>query len=223
MKYKIFPIAAVFVCLLTAFGAIASAQDYTITDLGSLSPAGINSWAQVVGNYNNQAFSWTKRDGRRALGILVGGTFSNAAAINDLGVVTGSADGPGTVVTFLGPIQCTALTQPFLWKQKTGMRGQGAPQTLLPGFAGFSPPCEEAFYPTRINDLGRVVGYSFVYSNFQWGFLWTAADGFKPLLGGGWPPTFLSAISNLGQIVGQNSTFEIWGSGMRPRGRMVLR
>ena len=46
-----------FVVLLLV--PIASAQVYTITDLGSLSPTAINSWAQVVGNYNNQAYIWT--------------------------------------------------------------------------------------------------------------------------------------------------------------------
>ena len=43
-----------FVCLTTVF---ARAQKYTITDLGPLAPTGINSLAQVVGNYDNQRTS----------------------------------------------------------------------------------------------------------------------------------------------------------------------
>ena len=56
--------------------ALAAAQRYTITDLGPLAPTGINSWAQVVGNYNDHAYIWTKWEGRRDLGLLPGGTFS---------------------------------------------------------------------------------------------------------------------------------------------------
>ena len=61
-----------FVVLLLV--PIASAQVYTITDLGSLSPTAINSWAQVVGNSNNQAYIWSFGH-RRPLGTLPGGTF----------------------------------------------------------------------------------------------------------------------------------------------------
>jgi len=65
----------------------ATAQKYTITDLGPLAPTGINSLAQVVGNYNNQAQVWSV--GRmNPLGLLPNGTFSTGAAINDLGAVT---------------------------------------------------------------------------------------------------------------------------------------
>jgi len=82
--------APLFVCLIPALAAAQAA--YTVTDLGSLSPTAINTWAQVVGNHNNQAYIWTF--GRALpLGSLSGGTNSTAAAINDLGVVTGTAMG----------------------------------------------------------------------------------------------------------------------------------
>src|SRR5215469_17946168 len=81
------------VCFTTAF---ATAQEYAITDLGPLTPTAINNLAQVAGNYNNQAYVWSF--GRmKALGLLPGGTFSQAAGINDLGAVTGTADGAGTI------------------------------------------------------------------------------------------------------------------------------
>lgn len=86
--------ASLFVCLIPALAAAQAA--YTVTDLGSLSPIAINRLAQVAGSYNNQAYIWAF--GRmRALGTLPGGTFSNASAINDLGVVAGTADGAGTI------------------------------------------------------------------------------------------------------------------------------
>jgi hypothetical protein len=71
------------------------AQVYTVTDLGPLAPTGINTWGQVIGNYNGHAYIWTKTRGMHDLGILPGGTFSRAAAINDSGMVLGTADEPG--------------------------------------------------------------------------------------------------------------------------------
>jgi hypothetical protein len=53
-------ILIVFVLL---FAPIARAQVYTVTDLGQLSPTAINTWGQVVGNLNGQAFIWTKFSG----------------------------------------------------------------------------------------------------------------------------------------------------------------
>jgi hypothetical protein len=37
---------------------VVSAQVYTITNLGNFSPTAINSWGQVVGNRNGEAFIW---------------------------------------------------------------------------------------------------------------------------------------------------------------------
>jgi uncharacterized membrane protein len=195
---------------------IASAQVYTIADLGSLSPTAINSSAQVVGNYNNQAYVW--RFGRvRALGIQSGGTFSSAAAINDLGVVAGTADGPGTVLSPYAGIpdqQCNNLVQPVVWKG-------GAIQAL--GTVGFQENidwCQYPFYAAGIDGFGQVVGYTSQYPNeFQWGFLWTndksknlpatffLSVGDLGLFGDSWPPTLPSAISSLGQVVGQNGLY----------------
>ena len=48
-------------CLLLLFAlcsiaATALAQRYTVTDLGPLTPTGINTWAQVVGSSNGHAY-----------------------------------------------------------------------------------------------------------------------------------------------------------------------
>jgi probable HAF family extracellular repeat protein len=186
--------------LISLVATLASAQVYTITDLGPLSPTAINIWGQVVGNANGQAFMWTKFAGQQGLGTLTGGTFSNAASINDLGVVTGTADGPATI----GGFPCSDLTQPFIWTRGNGMRGLGGVDlpTLPP------PPevCDVPFYGTWINIPGQVVGYVGVYTqDWQYGLLWTNSNG-TTRLGDSFPPTFANAISNTGRIVGENSS-----------------
>jgi probable HAF family extracellular repeat protein len=191
---------------------IASAQLYTITDLGQLSPTAINTSGQVVGNYNNRAYIWPAFGPMRSLGTLPGGTFSWAAAINDFGVVTGTADGQGTVFPsdhwgYSGPsVQCADLIQPFVWKQH--MQGLG---TLGPSsdIAAISPPstwCTYQFYGSAINDKGQVVGFTqFLPDAYQWGILWTAAGGMG-LFGSSWTNTYANGISNSGEIVGENGS-----------------
>ncbi|MGA8439314.1 MAG: hypothetical protein WB714_13880 [Candidatus Sulfotelmatobacter sp.] len=190
-----------FVLLLVP---IASAQVYTITDLGPLSPTAINIWGQVVGNLNGKAFIWTQFSGRKSLGILTGGTSSYAASINDFGVVTGNADGPGTVISqspFAPNQECTDLTQPFLWTPKSGMQGLGSVGEVLQYETYW---CEIPFYGTWVNDLGQVVGYTDVIATYQYGLLWTSAADMS-VYGGSYNPTIVNGISNTGQIVGQNS------------------
>jgi probable HAF family extracellular repeat protein len=183
---------------------IANAQVYTITDLGPLSPTAINIWGQVVGNLNGKAFIWTHFSGRKRLGTLTGGTSSYAASINDLGVVTGNADGLGTVIS-LSPFhpnqECNDLTQPFLWTPKGGMQGLGSVGQLEQYFYYW---CEMPFYGTWINDLGQIVGYTDVFATYQYGLLWRSAAGMT-MFGGSYNPTIVNGISNTGQIVGQNS------------------
>jgi probable HAF family extracellular repeat protein len=195
---------ALFVlCLIPA---PALAQRYKVTDLRQLSPISINSWAQVVGNYNGQAYIWTKWDGMHGLGTLSGGTFSRAAAINDLGVVAGTADGQGTVTDPTNPSlnqNCSDLTQPFIWTQQYGMRGLGS--VVGKGEGIYDPGiCFLSFYGAGINARGQVIGYTPEYGVwYQFGFLWTSVGGMSEF-GGSWPPTFANDISNTGEIVGQN-------------------
>ena len=191
-----------FCALLTSFVAtLASAQVYTITDLGPLSPTAVNIWGQVVGNLNGQAFISTRFAGQKGLGTLTGGTFSNAASINDLGAVTGTADGPATIVGQGTKQVCSDLTQPFVWTRENGMRGLGGAILENDAF-----PCDVPFYGTWINIPGEVVGYDGVYTNnWQFGFSWTNSSGMT-FFGDSFSPTFANAISNTGQIVGENSS-----------------
>jgi len=179
-----------------------TAQKYTITDLGPLAPTGINSLAQVVGNNDNQAYVWSF--GRmKALGLLPGGTFSQAAGINDLGAVTGTADGAGTIA--VSDIQCPTVTQPFVWTANAGMRGLGT--TDVAGFSieFGSPLCSLAFYGRSINARMHVVGDETGPSTYAFGFSWTSTNGMS-LFGLSWPPTFANNISKTEEIVGQDST-----------------
>src|ERR1700693_2237820 len=142
--------ASLFVCLVNTH-AMAQAA-YTVPELGPLTPTAINTWAQVVGNYNNQAYIWSFGQ-TRALGILPGGTFSSAAGINDLGIISGTANGHGTVVSRSGSetLECSNLTQPFVWSRRNGMRGLGTVGD--PDYS--SVWCELPFNASGINDLDQ--------------------------------------------------------------------
>jgi uncharacterized membrane protein len=186
-----------------------SAQVYTITDLGALSPTAVNSFGQIVGNNSGQAFTWTRFGGMKGLGLLPGGTASYAASINDLGVVTGYADGAGIVISPDSSIPnqtCTDLTQPFLWEPGKGMSGLGTvgvpPYEIL-----FADWCGIQFYATGVNNLGQIVGYTVPYSDeYQWAFFWTKSEGWtaaSPLFGSSFPPTMGNGIRDTGEVVGQ--------------------
>jgi len=188
-----------FVCLTTVF---ARAQKYTITDLGPLAPTGINSLAQVVGNYDNQAYVWSF--GRmNPLGLLPNGTFSTGATINDLGAVTGTADGAGRIAE--SNVQCPTVTQPFVWTAKGGMQGLGTTDIAGYSFVFGSILCNVAFYGRSINANMHVVGDAPVGPDtYAYGLSWTSANGMS-LFGLSWPPTFANGISNTEEIVGQDS------------------
>ena len=187
---------------------VVSAQVYTITNLGNFSPTAINSWGQVVGNRNGEAFIWAQFTGLKGLGKLSGGTASYAASINDLGVVTGTADGAGTVIsqdpTIYPNEECSDVTQPFVWAPVKGMKGLGTvgPRWIFPILW-----CDIAFSGTGVNDGGEVVGYTGVSEgSYQWGFFWTKADGMT-LIGITFPPSWVNGINNSGQIAGQTGIY----------------
>ena len=186
---------------LMVFVPVMRGQVYTITDLGSLSPAAINTWGQVVGNRNGHAFMWTKFGGMRDLGTLQGGTFSRATAINDLGVVTGTADGPGIITWPDGSTEnCNDLVQPFLWRRATGMRGLGSP-AVAP--VSFFPACALYTYANDINRYGQVVGGNRDFATYKFGFLWMRNNGMTQFRDA--YQTAANGINNVGQVAGQTS------------------
>jgi probable HAF family extracellular repeat protein len=132
----------ILVSVLLEVCSLATAQTYTVTDLGVLpgdsasEGLAVNSSGEVVGcsdtstsgfpcsgSFPGHAFLWsggTMQD----LGVLNGGDFSIAYAISDSGEVTGqSTDSAGD-------------TLPFRWTQSTGMTALPLPQGATYGFAG---------------------------------------------------------------------------------------
>lgn len=185
--------------------SVAGAQVYTVTDLGPMAPTAINNLGQVVGNRNGSAFLWSKGQAARNLGTLFEGTSTYAASINDLGVVTGTAVGPGLVISPDSSIPneaCSDLTQPFVWTQTNGVQGLGT--VGVPPYEIMSPYwCEIQFYGTGINAFGQVVGYTTEYEdNYQWAFSWTSTAGMT-LFGSSFPPSVANAVSDGGEAVGQ--------------------
>jgi len=100
----------------------------------------VNDLGQVVGQHGFRAFIWTVSEGLTYLGNL-GGSYSQAYAINDAGQVVGWADLPAG--------QGRAA---FLWTEDDGMQ-------MLPSLGG------DYHAAYDINELGVIVGLSQVGPN----------------------------------------------------------
>ena len=201
----------VVIALAFALVQVAGAQSYRITDLGSLQPVAINAWGEIAGNLsNNHAFVRPIWGGVLDLGILPGGTFSQAAKINDLGEVTGTADGPATMVDegdSTKTASCASMTQPFIWTPGKGL----TKAATIPIVAGlwrdatgqWQEICNWGFYAQALNNKGQVVGSNNrqkdTYLN---GFLWDGAQSFS-LVVDDWQSN-TNSINNSGVIAGRN-------------------
>jgi probable HAF family extracellular repeat protein len=120
---------AITCCLVLCLGCFAVAQTYTITDLGVLSGdsasfgTGISPSGLIVGcsdtsagntfpcsaGVPGHAFLWSKTGGMQDLGVLSGGTFSAAYAVNDSKQVVGFSLDPQNKV------------EAFRWTNASGM------------------------------------------------------------------------------------------------------
>jgi probable HAF family extracellular repeat protein len=163
----------------------ASAQLYTVTDLGTLggtksTAAAINGNGQVAGsatvaNGSYHAFSWSSDVGMLDLGVLhTGDTKSYAYGINKLGEVVGASYGAPNA---------------FLWTQGEGMTDLGT----LGGASAVA---------TGINDSEQVVGYSVRADSKTHAFLWTRTGGMQDLGTLGGTTSVAAAINASGQVVG---------------------
>lgn len=196
-----------FAMTLSFLVPAANSQTYTIRDLGALQPTAINTWAQIVGTLNGQAYLLSPLEGPRSLGILAGGTNSAPFGLNDRGTVVGIADGTATV-DYEGTYTCPDALQGFEWNKDSGMQGMG----LIA--LGDTNPCafggESGMVPfaNAVNDSRQVVG-TINWSGFTYvfGFGWTnPTDGMillpfpnVPLV---YPLTETNGINNRNQMVG---------------------
>jgi probable HAF family extracellular repeat protein len=114
----------------------------------------------------------------------LGGSTSQAIAINKAGVVTGTSDLPGDIDSHV-----------FVWTSSGGIKDLG---TLGGSFA----------VGTGINSAGNVVGYSLLSNNVTHAFLYTSAGGLQDLSSIIGPSGFSEAngIDDKNRIVGYSST-----------------
>ncbi len=206
---RTFALRILLVCLISP---IAVAQVYTITDLGPISPTAINTWGQVVGNLNGHAFIWTRAKGLRDLGILPSGTFSRAAAINDLGAVAGTADGPGIATSSsFGSYQCSNLIQPFVWTRTDGFRAP--PSVPDPWPSDTFPACGFSVSATGMNsNTGLMVGQDGNIGSVGLGHATSWNNGTTTdlaTLDGSTNNSSAKGVNDVGQVVGWSTTTPI--------------
>ena len=186
--------------------ACATAQTYTITDIGVLngdnesSGFWINTSGAVVGcsdtansegypctgtGPGQHAFYWTKSGGLKDLGTLPGGNISGAIGLNDSGQVVGYSNTSTGLLTEFNFIA-------FEWTSAGGM-------TNLGKLSGGDSSC--AF---EINSSGMIAGDSFVSSTVVDAASWTD-NKIKSL--GALPKGIFTAALDLnddGEIVGES-------------------
>lgn len=190
--------------ILLAVSALATAQTYTITDLGTLkgdnesSGFWINNLGDVVGCSDTQsslgypctglmpgqhAFLWSASGGLKDLGTLSGATVSGAIGINDSGTVVGYSNVKGRPATNFVAVQ---------WSSTGAISNLG---TLSGGNSS------SAF---EINSSGEIAGDSFLSSGNVNATSWTNKK-IKNL--GSLPGAIFTAgldINDNGEIVGES-------------------
>jgi probable HAF family extracellular repeat protein len=171
-------------CILSLTATLATAQTYTITDLGQFDAFAINSLGDVAINNATTAnsFVWSPGGGLLALAPLPGDCCTRPYGINRQGLAVGTSNNSSTGV-FLA----------VLWTN-------GEPLDLGTLSGGTES------WATAINASGEVSGYCFTPTGTE-AFQWTKATGMQGLsyLQGG---TFsgATAINRFGQIAGYSAT-----------------
>ena len=189
------PIGAIALLLVVitpfilAKNPLVETPTYMISELtsGGQVPCQLNNLGDFVGRGSDsgvdkiRAVAWTGKLKAKHWGILPGGEYSSAFAINDDREVAGSSNTGSSIV-------------PFIWK--VGGNLQRIP--LLSGNI-----CGQAF---GINKHGHVVGYSSGPSGTR-AFLWTAKAGVRnlgPLPGGS--SSIARAVNDLDEVAGTSTS-----------------
>ncbi len=189
---------------LALLSVAATAQTYTVTDLGTLkgdnesSGFWINNSGEVVGcsdtatvnNYpctglvpGQHAFLWTKSGGLKDLGTLSGATVSGAISINGNGTVVGYSNVKGQLATNFVAVQ---------WSSTGAITDLGT-------LSGGNSSC--AF---QINSSGEIAGDSFLSGGLVDATSWTGKT-IKSL--GSLPKAIFTAglgINDSGYVVGES-------------------
>jgi probable HAF family extracellular repeat protein len=173
-----------------------SAQTYSVTDLGVLRPGSarihnINASAQAVGGSGHphgsetHAFLWQKKTGMVDLGMLSGGDYSVAYALNDSGTVVGVSNTATSMHAFqwtpasglhdLGTLHGTDASQAFAINNTGQIAGSSGAHAVIWSGNGIQDlgtlggPTSEAH---SINSSGQVVGFSDDGSSQSRAFFW---------------------------------------------------
>jgi len=197
-------IAGAWLAFILAAAALATAQTYTITDIGVLkgdnesSGFWLNNLGEVVGCSDTatvygypctglvagqHAFSWTKSGGLKDLVTLSGATVSGAIGVNDSGTVVGYSNVKGQPATNFVAVR---------WSSPQNITNLG---TITGG------PSSAAY---QINSAGEIAGDSFLSSGVVDATSWTSSK-IKNL--GALPKAIFTAglaINDNGEIVGES-------------------
>jgi probable HAF family extracellular repeat protein len=181
-------------CTVLLLGSLATAQQYSVTDLGTF-PGGsvsqgqsVNVVGQVTGyarfaNFNAHGFVWTQKTGLVDLGSIPPKTnFSVAQGINSFGDIVGYSD-----------YNRFQAEHAVLWRQGT-FHDLGT----LPG-GNYSQA-------NGINDAGQIVGFSNSANNSTHAVVWGKNGGVQDLgaLSGGYSTGI--AINIQGEVAGISIT-----------------
>lgn len=200
--------------------AVANPASYTVTELGSLQGLSLNNSSQVVGyqfvSGNQRPFLWSNGT-LTELGTL-GGTWGNAEAISDNGLVVGTAATPSgnySATYWSGEVATPIFSGTTVRGRAKGVNESGQ----IAGYSTQSGP-EHAFLYSNgvitdlgtlggsvslaygINENGEVVGYSYPATGNYRAFLYS--NGIMMNLGT--LPGFLTsrglAVNDNSQVVG---------------------
>jgi len=163
----------------------------TVTDIGAMGSGdtvalGLNDRGQLAGFSRSaaggeRAFVWSAGGGMLDLGLLPGTGNAQAQAINNRGVVTGTAEG----VPATPPLA-------FRWSVTDGMTSLGA----------LAPDANGASFGSALNDAGLIAGAADTAGLERHAFAWTATKGLADIDTLGSSYSDAVAVGARGEVVG---------------------